>query len=626
MNIITLDFETKYTQQFSLSKMTTQEYVLSPEFEVIMVGVQVNANVPQWFTGTMAQTQRWLQNFDWANSALLCQNTMFDAAILAWHFAIHPKVLLDTLCMSRALYPHEKSHKLAAQAERAGIGQKGTAVHDFKGYGRLDFSEAQMQSYAEYCINDVDLTYKLAMLYMPRVPMKELKLIDSTLRMYTEPAFEMDRAALEDHLQQLQLTKSMTLENVRSILNLSEDLTESDISKVLASNQKFATVLESYGVEPPMKLSPTTGKMTFAFAKTDEEFKALEDHPSEDVQALVAARLGTKSTIEETRTQRLIKCASLAREVPIALRYYGAWTGRWSADSSGATNFQNMPRKSRMKTAITAPKGYVIVGADLSNIELRLGLWLAGQWDKIELIRKGLDLYKDLASKTNNIGYDAIPDEMRQTFKVVNLSAIYQTGGARLQNTLRVMAKQKVPLARAKEMIDAYRAENDQVVRAWEDCHQALMCIAQGRPVPDLFRGLVKWDAKVQGFLLPSGLYLQLPNLRITVNDEGKKQFVFDGARSVEKTYGGKLFQGLTQAIARCIIAEGWLAVNKRYPVKLSVHDSLYWLAREEEAEESVLWGLQEMTKSLAWCPDLPLGAEGEYGPTLKGGSKKYKV
>lgn len=626
MDLITADIETYYTQQYSLSKMTTQEYVLHPEFEEIGISVAVNDGAPMWISGSRAEIKRWLDKYDWENSALLCQNTMFDAAIFAWHHGIRPKVLMDTLCMSRALYPHEKSHSLAAQAKRAGIGEKGTEVLNAIGKRRTDFTRNELADYGRYCDNDVILTRTLANMYLPRMKKSELKLIDSTLKMYSDPAFELDRGALQEHLTSLKLTKTMVLENVRSILNLDADMSEADIGRVLASNNQFATVLEKFDVDPPTKISPTTGKTVFAFAKTDEAFKALEEHDSVDVQALVAARLGTKSTIEETRTNRLITCASLAREVPIALRYYGAWTGRWSADSSGATNFQNMPRKSLMKSAVKAPEGYVICGADLSNIELRLGLWLAGQWDKVEQIRGGRDLYKDLASKTNNVPYDQVPDDMRQTYKVVNLSAIYQTGPARLKETLRIMAKQRVPLEDAKRMIYAYREENAEVARAWDACHTALLCIATKMPVPDLFRGLVTWDAEVQGWLLPSGLHLQLPNLRIEISDEGKKQFVFDGRNGPEKTYGGKLFQGLTQALARCIIGTGWLRVDKQYPIKLSVHDSLYWLAKESDAEESLLWGLKQMTAPIAWCDTLPLGAEGEFGKTLKGGSKKYKV
>lgn len=616
MNIIALDAETYWAKDFTLSKMTTQEYILDYRFDCILVGWQVNDGPKEWVTGTIDQIKRELQELDWENSALLCQNTMFDGAILAWHMGIKPMAYLDTLAMSRALYPHEKSHSLAAQAKREGLQDKGTEVLNAQGKYRHDFTDGEMNKYAEYCLNDCDLTYKLAMRYLPRMKKSELKLIDSTLRMYIEPQFVVDRDVLEAHLERVIADKQALLTDVLKLCGKKEATTD-DLKFVLASNAKFAEALALMGVEPPMKISATTGKETFAFAKTDEAFKALEDHEDPRVQALVAARLGTKSTIEETRTQRLIKCADLAVEVPIALRYYGAWTGRWSADASGATNFQNMPRKSPMKKAIKAPEGYMICGADLSNIELRLGLWLAGQWDKVELVRQGRDLYKDLASKVNSIPYEDVPDDMRQTFKVVNLSAIYQTGGARMKETLRIMAKQKIPLEDAKRLVYAYRDENDKVVEAWEECHNAMLAITSGQEVPALFRGLVPWDYDVQGFLLPSGLHLQMPGLRIEYNDKGKPQFVFDGAYGPEKTYGGKLFQGLTQALARCVIGTGWLRIEKRHRIGLSVHDSLYWIVKEHLAQESFAWGVEQMTKPISWCPDLPLAAEGGFGKTL---------
>lgn len=624
MQLLTLDWETFYDKDYSLSKMTTQEYILDKRFQEIMVGVKTKDQPGEWFSGTRDETREFLAQFDWANIALVCQNTMFDAAILAWHYDIHPKLLLDTLAMSRALYPHEKSHSLAAQAKREGIGEKGTEVLNALGKRREDFSPEELNKYGIYCVNDCDLEEVLALRYLPRVPPKEIQLIDSTLRMYTEPAFECDKAELELHLDMVKRAKAETIEEVRQIVD--PTASDQDLKALLASSAKFASLLEQFGVEPPTKKSPTAvdsegnPKTVFAFAKTDEAFKELEQHEDTRVQALVAARLGEKSTIEESRTERLIRCAELAPLVPIALRYYGAWTGRWSADSAGATNFQNMPRKSRMKRAIRAPEGYVICGADLSNIELRLGLWLAGQDNKVQLVRDGLDLYKDLASRVNGIPYAEIPDDMRQTFKVVNLSAIYQTGGGRLQQTLRIMAKQKVSLEYAKELIGAYRQDNPMVVRAWEDCEQALRAIARQDPVvPSLFRGLVTWDWKVQGWLLPSGLHLQLKNLREQLNEKtGYPEFVFDTSNGPAHTYGGKLFQGLTQAIARVIIAEGWLRINKRYKVKLSIHDSLYWLAPIEEAQEALDWGMEQMTAPISWCEDMPLGVEGGFGKTLK--------
>ena len=102
-----------------------------------------------------------------------------------------------------------------------------------------------------------------------------------------------------------------------------------------------------------MKISPRTGKQTFAFSKTDEGFKKLQEHPDEKVQNLVAARLGTKSTLEETRTQRFIDIGNRG-SLPVPLKYYAAHTGRWGGSDN--VNLQNIPRKSVLKQSIWAPK------------------------------------------------------------------------------------------------------------------------------------------------------------------------------------------------------------------------------------------------------------------------------
>ena len=76
-------------------------------------------------------------------------------------------------------------------------------------------------------------------------------------------------------------------------------------------------------------------------------------------------------------------------------------------------NLQNLPRKSRLKSAIVAPKGQVIVGADLSAIELRMGLAFSGQLDKMALLGAGVDLYKDFASVVYGVPSDDINDNQR---------------------------------------------------------------------------------------------------------------------------------------------------------------------------------------------------------------------
>ena len=104
MHILTVDFETYYDREFSLSRLTTEEYVRDQNFEVIGVGVKINDEETNWYSGTHEEIKAALKKYDWGASLVLAHNTAFDGAILAWRFGITPKGWLDTLCMARAVH------------------------------------------------------------------------------------------------------------------------------------------------------------------------------------------------------------------------------------------------------------------------------------------------------------------------------------------------------------------------------------------------------------------------------------------------------------------------------------------------------------------------------------------
>lgn len=311
MQIIIVDFETYYDKSFSLSKITTEEYIRDELFETIGVAVQVGDGDPEWFSGTERETKKFLDQFDWENSLAVAHNAAFDMAILNWRYDIRPKMIADTLSMARPLHGTTVGGSLKALADFYGIGQKGDEVVNALGKGRLDFTPEELARYGEYCRNDVALTYNLFQRLAPLVPPIEAKLIDLTIRMFTEPVLELDKAVLEQHLAEVQAKKEKLMGAV-----------EADKS-VLMSNPKLAQLLQQLKVTPPTKVSQRTGKVTWAFGKTDEGFKALLDHPNPKVQAITAARLGVKSTLEETRTERFIGIAERGT-LPVPLRYYAA--------------------------------------------------------------------------------------------------------------------------------------------------------------------------------------------------------------------------------------------------------------------------------------------------------------
>ena len=637
MDVATLDFETYYDREYSLSKIPTEEYIRSPLFETIGVSIKINDGPTMWYP--QPKVAEGLSTVDWGSTFILCQNTAFDGAILNWKYGIKPFGYLDTLCMSRALYPHEKSHSLKAQAERMEVGVKGDEVINAIGKRYRDFSDDELSRYGEYCINDVALTYALFHLYMNvGFPKVELRLIDLTLRMFIEPALRLDGAMLEKHLTDVRERKAKLLDKVRDAMldsgepeNINAVFTEGGhgaVKSLLMSNEKFASLLRSFGCEPPTKLSPTTGKETYAFAKTDEGFKALLEHPDEDVQTIVAARLGNKSTLEETRTERFIGM-SIRGAFPVPLRYYGAHSGRWSGQDS--VNLQNLPSRGpnagRIKQSILAPKGYVVIDSDSSQIEARTLAWLAGQTDLVEAFEKNnaeklagidssmhqYDVYKLMAQKIYNVPMSEITKAQRQVGKTVVLGAGYGVGHAKLKLFLKTQAGVEVDEAEAKRIIDTYRASFYMIPDLWRKADAALTYLACGNEGRVDSVGIIN-VVPGKGLTLPNGLYIQYPGLAREASSEGGAEWVYRSKGQRIKIYGGKVVENFCQAVARCVVAEQMLRIAKRYKVVLTVHDSIAVVAPQGEAQEAQAYVEECMRWAPKWAAGLPLACESGVG------------
>jgi DNA polymerase len=625
IELIVVDFETFYDRSFSLSKLTPEEYIRDELFEVIGISVKLNDAEPEWFSGTMAQTKRWLQQWPWENAVAVAHNAPFDMAILNWHFDIRPKRIADTLSMARALDGPDAGNSLAKLAERHGAGVKGDEVVNALGKGRLDFTAEELSRYGEYCINDVVLTHMLFLKMLPRMPQSELRLIDATVRMFTEPTLTLDKGVLTTHLAKVKARKEELL---------SKALVDKDD---IMSNPKLAALLDAAGVTPPTKISPTTGKETYAFAKTDEAFKDLLEHPNPVVQAIVACRLGIKSTLEETRTERFIGIAERGT-LPVPLRYYAAHTGRWGGDDK--LNLQNLPRKSPLKKAILAPEGYRILDADSSQIEARTLAWLAGQQDLVELFEKNNaeiaagvpkaemqhDPYKTMASMIYSIPVASVTPEQRQVGKVVLLGAGYGLGWRKFV-TYAKQQQVQVTDQFAERIISTYREAYPMIPALWKEGDVALRAMLDGYTAPLGLPGVLEvnaTDCDVPNIKLPNGLHLRYPNLRRSEDpDTGKRQIVYDTKRGravlTKNIFGASCAENYTQALARIIVGEQLLMVARRYKVVLTVHDSvgaLIPLGREQEGQTYVEDCMRIRPK---WAVGLPLNCESHIGASYGG-------
>lgn len=621
MDIVTIDFETYYDKDYSLSKMTTEAYVRDERFEVIGVGVKVNDYPTDWYSGD--NPGKFLKSLDYSNKAILCHHAAFDGAILSWHYGIKPKLWLDTLSMSRPLHNMTVGGSLAALATYYSLGVKGDEVVNAVGRRRDDFAPDELARYGAYCKNDVELTKKLFDKMAKGFPANELMVIDQIIRMYTEPTIELEILTLHHHLDEVRSRKRRLIAE----LGLS-GISDEAITKMLMSNDIFAKYLKNLGIDPPVKISPTTGKQTWAFSKTDKGLTDLLEHPDERVQAVVSARLGVKSTLEETRTEALIGVAKRGR-LPIMLNYYGAHTGRLSGGDK--LNLQNLPSRGNttIKKALKAPDGHVLVAADSSQIEARLVAWLAGQDDLVQAFREKRDVYSEFASEVYGRPITKADKVERFVGKTCVLGLGYGMGAEKFRRTLEIgQGGIKVILDKneAERIVKLYRAKNHKIVGLWNQCGNALTQMLQGGSGSI---GVLNYDT--EGIALPNKLRIKYPALR--QSGGGRRgatngfEYISD-ARSYRKAirdrvtsgetdsitwtriYGGKVTENLVQALAALVIREQMVAIGRHYHVVFQVHDEIIIVAPEGKAKDAQLTLEAVMFTPPKWAQDLPVACE----------------
>ena len=613
MQLVTLDFETYYDVGFSLSGLTTEEYIRHERFQVIGVSIKINEGESYWYTGDQVKEE--INKIDWADSVLLCHNTQFDGAILSFRYGVIPSRYLDTLSMARAKHGVDVGGSLSFLVEKYNLGKKGTEVVDAKGKRLEDFSAKDLKQYGEYCKNDVELTYKLFEILAYEFPDSELDLIDLTLRMYTDPLLEVDDALLQTRLDEVQAEKSALLQGLMARL---ECETEECVRSKLASNKQFADILQELGVEVPMKESPATKKQTFALAKNDQDFLDLCEHEDLFIQELCRVRLGTKSTIEESRIERFIGVGARNKgKLPIPLKYYGAHTGRWAG--SDKVNFQNLPsrdaKKKTLKNAVIAPEGHVVINCDSSQIEARVLVWLAGQDDIVEWYAEGRDVYSEFASKVYKRPITKADKTERAVGKTCILGLGYGTGWSKLQQTLKISAGVDLDDQECKRLVGVYRQVNNKVIDLWKACDDALqdMSLWKDGKEPYYLDARKSLLITPKGIKLPNGLYIYYPDLKWDTS-EAKSKFTYKSRRGVNSIWGGSVVENVVQALARIIVGEQMIEINKKYRPVLTVHDAVVNVVPEADVEEALSFIMSTMSTPPIWATGLPVACEAHDG------------
>ena len=639
---VVLDFETSWGRAVKLgfSCQTKEEYIRDKRFKAWGLSwKELGGDAPAVWV-TRKDLPDFFDSIDWSTTAVMAQNAGFDVSIMEWHYNAHPAFIMDTLSMGRALRGVEVGNSLAKLAKDLGLPPKGDGLSPSENI--LDELPADVESkLAEYCCHDTWLCEQIFFgLGGWDYPKSELRLIDMTLKMYTRPMLELDSKMLIQALTE----EGEAREGLLQRLGIQE--------VELASNPKFANVLQSLGVTPPTKVSKTTSKTTYAFAKNDALFQAMLNGEREDVALLCEARLKVKSTTERTRAQRFLDISQRGK-LPVPLSYYGALSGRWTAAKGSAINMQNLKRGSFLRKAIMAPEGYQLVVGDLSQIEPRVLAWLGDYQDMLDIFRAGGDPYAAFGAQMFNIPNltkDSHPD-LRQSAKSALLGCGYGLGWASFASQLLTGFLGAPPVRyskdfakalgvsseyaqkfvewdgnddklfdiphtcsdkellthalAAKAIIDSYRRTAWPIVALWSLFSELIYrCLYSGKEYTHKCLTFRKGEIE-----LPNGMKLLYPNLRPELDGKGKTQWVY-GERAT-KLYAGKVTNNVTQALARIVMTDGMLRVTKRYPVVGTVHDEQIVLVPDAEVADAKTWVLAQMTMEPSYMPGIPLAADG---------------
>lgn len=612
MDLFTVDFETYYDKEYSLSKMSTEDYVKDPRFEIILVTSKKNNEKPVWFSGDFVSTFEWMYHQGIFHGAWLAHNTMFDALIAAIKMKFVPRMLFDTRLMAQAvLRPYMRSVSLDSCLKHIDLGiRKGNAVHNMIGRTRESLSRAELQAYGEYGCDDCEGEYRLFKYLAPQFPREELEVIDMTLRMYLQPRLTLDANLLAEILAETRAKKQKLL------------ATANVDPKVLGSNPKFAELLKGMGIDPPLKISPTTHETTYAFAKNDTGWKELEEEYADDemVSAILAARLGIKSTIEESRTERLLEIAKKHNYLRVPLLYYAAHTGRYGGMEK--INMQNPPKmdKSRLRKAIKAPKDHVVMALDLKQIEARINAWLSGQENLLQQFRDNLDPYSIFASTAYRCsvvkGRSPEDDKKRFVGKTCILGLGYGMGAPKLRATLRKDGV-KLELNEDTLLVDTYRDTYSRIPALWRICDRQIQMMATGQGIHEL--GPVTFMKN--SIMLPNGMQIVYHGLKFLTGKNKMKYrgWAYSFGGELRTLWGGKIVENIVQALARILVMKYMVMIKRQCGLTpaLQVHDELDYVVPLSRVDEYALACSQIMRTTFDWCQGLPIDVDVNYGPTF---------
>jgi DNA polymerase bacteriophage-type len=416
----------------------------------------------------------------------------------------------------------------------------------------------------------------------------------------------------------------------REITELTGGYTANQPAKLIEWMGKRGVVVEDLTAETVTKLLQRSNL-------TDEVRRVLE-----------LRQQGSMTSVAKFEKMLEVQVAGRIRNT---LVYHGASTGRFA--SRGGLNLQNIARPSLsddaieeayerilvqgkggtmeelssiVRSAIKAPDGHVFLDADFSSIENRVASWIAGQNDKVEMFRAGLDEYKSFASTAlYNVPYEEVTKEMRQISKSAVLGCMFGQGAKGLVEYADGMGV-KMTMGESERAVKAYRNAYAKVKSAWYDFEAAAIAAIQNEGHPyKIGKVAFKCVKNALWMQLPSGRLIcwQRPKVEEQLTPWGQlkdgilvwSQNTFTRKWGYNKLIGSSIFQSSVQGTARDMLTESMLALdNEGYTVVNSIHDEILILAPEQGSDAALEHVVELMTKTPHWAPGFPLAAEGWVG------------
>ena len=654
-NLVGIDFETYYDDVYSLKKLSTTAYIRDPRFQTIGVSV-ISGAQRHWFS---EQTfLRWCGQVDWARTAMAAHHTNFDGAIMAWKYGIYPAFYIDTMGISRGLHGPFVRHDLDAIGIRERAGRKMEMPPWVKGLRYENMTPAQWQEYGTYSVNDAEVCMRALGKMLPRIPYRELELMDLMVRMYTRPLLRLD----EDLCREIGRDELDRREKLLAELKLDP--------KTFSSADKFAALLESMGVEvemkqgKPQKIVHAPGVEEFqprkipALAKTDPFMQELLESEDDTIRTLAEARLAFKSTTNLTRSQTFLALGAGGQALPAYYGYGRAHTYRpGGGDGANWTNLERTnkrnPKKGRLRKAIVAPDGYMCAVRDSSQVEARFTAWVFDQTDLVEAFAQGRDVYSEQASSyygrpvdRKNNPDDEVPGLIGKAsilgcgygmgFLKFALELLKGQFGPPVQFTeadveklgvdARAFLDDKWKVKKALEaptrldrramlvhcmvadyFVSRYRLKNNRIEAGWEYLNETVIpAMAAGDEMTFGPGNLPLFRVTKDRLWLPNGMPLRYNNLRRV----GKEWF-FDTARGSRKLYGGKLTENFSQAFCWIIVSGQALQIAKVLPVVMMTYDEVVSVVPEAHATVALQFMGEIMKRAPTSAPGLPLASDG---------------